>query len=269
MLKMRVLIGICLVAVVQCQTRQGAVEHNQPGDTGEAYAGEAYVHNPVWDLTPFQLYKLRKQGINPESLNAPVENIIVDAAPEAPAAVPQKRVKAVRRPVAGGAPVVRRPAAEGSPAVRRPAAGGAPAVNHPKFQNFKPSNTRQPARQSAVPRPQAVQAVPRPQAVQAVPRPQAVQAVSRPQAVQAIPRPQAVQAIQRSEAVPAVQAAPAAAKVPAPAFQSTSDADQTADFIAEATRHPDPNFWSRAYAYAAPTYAAKAEGSSYTYEAIF
>jgi hypothetical protein len=32
---------------------------------------------------------------------------------------------------------------------------------------------------------------------------------------------------------------------------------QTAQFIAAATGHPDPNFWSRSWSYSAPTYSAQ------------
>merc|ERR1711962_1333666 len=147
---MRFLIAILFVAAAQCQNRPGGYVHDPSGDDGEPY-----VHDPAWDLTPFQLFQLKKKGVSPQSLSQ--NSIIQPAAP-----------------------------------------------SQPKY-------TQQPYQSSY------------------------------------------------QAAAPSYQAA-------APSYQA---APQTADYIAQATRHPDPNFWSRAYAYTAPKYAAKAEGSSYAYEAIF
>merc|ERR1719348_892111 len=246
----------------------GGYQHDTSGDQGVEY-----VHNPEWDLTPFERYKLKKAAelerssgpdlaaVQASRANAPRPNQI----PTSAAAVLPKRVKAVRRPAA--------------PAVQ------APRTNQPSFQNFQARNTF-----SQPPRPQAV-AIPRPAPRPVAPRQQAApqqlgllqqsagaaytqtavfgqqQQPLRQQhlavfqaAPTAAPRRPAPAAPVQFRAVPAVRATPA----PAPAVPA---AIQSPQFIAQNTQHPDPNFWNRAYEYQAPSYAAKAAGSSYTYVA--
>merc|ERR1711962_1833590 len=162
---MRFLIAILFIAAAQCRNRPGGYVHDPSGDDGEPY-----VHDPAWDLTPFQLFQLKKKGVSPQSLSR--NSIIQPAAPSQP--------KYTQQP-------------------------------YQSYQQSTYTPSQQPSRSSY------------------------------------------------QAAAPSYQAA-------APSYQA---APQTADYIAQATRHPDPNFWSRAYAYTAPKYAAKAEGSSYAYEAIF
>ncbi len=57
---------------------------------------------------------------------------------------------------------------------------------------------------------------------------------------------------------------PAARFEPAPQPATAASPQQTASFIAAATGHPDPNFWSRSWSYTAPTYAAKVNKVSST-----
>merc|ERR1719348_98177 len=128
----------------------GGYQHDTSGDQGVEY-----VHNPEWDLTPFERYKLKKAAelerssgpdlaaVQASRANAPRPNQI----PTSAAAVLPKRVKAVRRPAA--------------PAVQ------APRTNQPSFQNFQARNTF-----SQPPRPQAAP-IPRPAPRPAAPRPQA------------------------------------------------------------------------------------------------
>jgi hypothetical protein len=67
-------------------------------------------------------------------------------------------------------------------------------------------------------------------------------------------------------------AAPAAAVRFQPAatvaLPAAASPQQTAEFIAAATNHPDPNFWTRSWAYTAPTYAAKASTESLVYKHV-
>merc|ERR1711962_707964 len=171
-LNMRALIPILLVAAIHCQSGQGGYVHDPSGDDGEPY-----VHDPAWDLTPFQLYQIKKKGVSPQSLS---QN-----------------------------------------SISRPAAPRKPAYTQQPYQSYQqPTNTQ----------------------------------------YQTYTPPQQSPSRSSYQFTSSYQAA-------APSYQAA--APQTADYIAQATRHPDPNFWSRAYAYTAPKYAAKAEGSSYTYEAIF
>jgi len=247
----------------------GGYQHDTAGDQGVAY-----VHNPEWDLTPFERYKLKKAAEQERSSAAGPDLAAVQASRAAAprpnqipsgAAVLPKRVKAVRRPAAA-VPVQ------------------APR-NQPSFQNFQARNTF-----SQPPRPQAV-AIPRPAPRPVAPRQQAApqqlgllqqsagaaytqtavfgqqqQPLRQQQlavfqaAPTAAPRRPAPAAPAQFRAVPAVRATPA----PAPAVPA---AIQSPQFIAQNTQHPDPNFWNRAYEYQAPSYAAKAAGSSYTYVA--
>jgi len=236
-------------------------DHDPSGD-----AGVPYVHNPDWDLTPFQRYKLRKaaeKGL-PAPVSAPIQNEIAAAAP---VALP-KRVKAVRRP---------------APAKAATRASG---LGQPTFQNFQPRNAAVPIPRPAPRQQQPVfqqPAAPRRQPQQqgalqqqaggaftqtaffGQQQPQQAQQLSvfqaaparRPAPVEAAPRRAPAVPAARFQAVPATPAVQAAPAAPV----------QTAQFIADSTRHPDPNFWNRAYEYQAPSYAAKAAGSSYTYVA--
>merc|ERR1711962_120988 len=74
---MRFLIAILFVAAAQCQNRPGGYVHDPSGDDGEPY-----VHDPAWDLTPFQLFQLKKKGVSPQSLSQ--NSIIQPAAPSQP-----------------------------------------------------------------------------------------------------------------------------------------------------------------------------------------
>ncbi|XP_023344464.1 uncharacterized protein LOC111713753 [Eurytemora carolleeae] len=156
-----------------------------PDNTGE------YVHNPAWDLTPFQLWKQRKE-LKTQSVDDVALNLVSSDAPSLSLVTNQ------RRPVPA---VVQRPAVQ------------------QRFANFQPNNlpalhqTVQPAVQHFNPQP--------------------VQQFN----VKSLPEAKS---------------------------QMTA-----ADFIAAATRHPDPNFASRSYSYSAPKYAAQVQGSSYSYEAHF
>jgi len=252
----------------------GGYQHDTAGDQGVEY-----VHNPDWDLTPFERYKLKKAAEQARSSGCPVDLAAVQASRAAAprpnqiptnAAVLPKRVKAVRRP----------------------AAAAAAPQNQPSFQNFQARNVF-----SQPPRPQAA-AIPRPAAPRPAPAPrqqaapqqlgllqqsagaaytqtahfgqQQQQPVRQQQlavfqaAPTAAPRRPAPAAPVQFRAVPAVRATPAPATRAAAAVPA---AIQTPQFIAQNTQHPDPNFWNRAYEYQAPSYAAKAAGSSYTYVA--
>merc|ERR1711962_1788341 len=74
---MRFLIAILFVAAAQCQNRPGGYIHDPSGDDGEPY-----VHDPAWDLTPFQLFQLKKKGVSPQSLSQ--NSIIQPVAPSHP-----------------------------------------------------------------------------------------------------------------------------------------------------------------------------------------
>jgi len=223
------LCSLLLVLATEAQTQNDL----QGADTG------AYVHNPDWDLTPFQLFQLKKKGISTiakQPAAAPAAVI-----PAQPAVLPA--VQAFRPPVdTTDVRFQSFPAQQQRPAVRQqqqlqqafrvqqqPAVPAAPAVQQlPTSSQFQISTDfRSPA--AAVPAP----------------------AVRFQPAVAALP-------------APAVRFQPAAASLPAAASPQ-----QTAEFIAAATRHPDPNFWSRSWSYSAPTYSAQAEGSSYSYTAQF
>jgi len=212
--------------------RPGGYSHDPTGDTGVAY-----VHNPAWDLTPFQLYKLRqeeKSAVDVVEVQQPRQPVQQAAQPVQQASQPvqqaaprRQQVKVVRRPAFRQAAA--RPAAPVRQAAPAPvAASGSSFSQNLNFQNFPANNNQRAAPVRAAP-------------LRVAPAP-----------VRAAPAP-----------------APVAPQAFAGGFQQQASVPQTPTFIAQSTGHPDADFWRRAYAYAAPTYAAKAEGSSYTYEAIF
>jgi len=215
--------------------RPGGYSHDPTGDVGQAY-----VHNPDWDLTPFQLYKLRKQGksavdvVEVQQPQQPVQQAVQPVQQQVQQAAPRRQqVKVVRRPAfrQAAAAIPAAPVRQAAPAPVT--ASGSSFSQNLNFQNF-PSNNNQraaPVRVAAAP-------------------------------VRAAP-------VRVSAAPVRVAPAPVAPQAFAGGFQQQASVPQTPQFIAQSTGHPDADFWRRAYAYAAPTYAAKAEGSSYTYEAIF
>jgi len=217
-LKMYSVIAFLLVATVAAQNGF----EDQFADQGDG----SYIHNPLWDLTPFQKYQLKKGLIKIEGLS------VAPAEPTAPAA---PAVQAAPVPQAAAEPAVRRFK------VRRPAATQAAAGDHRVFANFAP-NSRQaaPLRQAAPIRPAFEDAV-----------------------RHAAPRRQAAAPVQRFQAVPQRQAAVQ------PTFQSAPQAPLSVADIAAATGNPDSAHSRRFWQYTADKYAAKAEGSSYTYSAIF
>jgi len=197
---------------------QNTIE-DQFADKGDG----SYVHNPLWDLTPFQKYQLKKGLLKIEGLvDAPAQAAAPVAVQAAAAPAPLPAAEPIRRRVK----------------VQRPAA--AAAGQHRVFSNFAPGAQRQAAAAPSVFRPAAAAAPARQQA-----------------AFQAVPQRQAAP-VQQPQ--PTFRAAPVAAAPAAPLNPGT---------IAAVTGHPDPNFSRRFWQYTADTYAAKAEGSSYTYSAIF
>jgi len=274
------ILSTMLVGAVMGQTDN--YQHDPSGDTGVAY-----VHNPAWDLTPFERYKLRKAAEREQQAgggvalpaSAPVQNEIGGGGQ----AVLPKRVKAVRRP----APQQQQQQQQHQQALAIGAGTRASGLGQPTFQNFQPRNVAA----AQPPRPQPQQQLPAFRQQPAAPRQQqpvlqqregaaAFQQVAffgQQQQQQQQPQQQQQQFFQ---AAPAARAAPRAPARAAARFQAVpatptaaaaaapaAAAVQTAQFIADSTRHPDPNFWNRAYEYTAADYAAKAAGSSYTYVA--
>merc|ERR1719378_378506 len=76
---MRAISAVLFVVTVQAQNRPGGYVHDTSGDTGEPY-----VHDPAWDLTPFQLYQLRQKGVSPQGLSQNSINSFGSIRPAAP-----------------------------------------------------------------------------------------------------------------------------------------------------------------------------------------
>merc|ERR1711962_1567339 len=89
---MRFLIAILFIAAAQCRNRPGGYVHDPSGDDGEPY-----VHDPAWDLTPFQLFQLKKKGVSPQSLSQ--NSIIQPAAPSQPTKLLLPPIKLLLLPI--------------------------------------------------------------------------------------------------------------------------------------------------------------------------
>merc|ERR1712071_247486 len=120
--------------------RPGGYSHDPTGDVGQAY-----VHNPDWDLTPFQLYKLRKQeesAVDVVEVQQPQQPVQQAVQPVQQAAPRRQQVKVVRRPAFRQA-VAAIPAAPVRQAAPAPVtASGSSFSQNLNFQNF-PSNNNQ------------------------------------------------------------------------------------------------------------------------------
>jgi len=195
----------------------------------EAVEPGQYVHNPDWDLTPYQIWK-RKQAAKAGTTQISANTIA--------AAPVEKKVVTVRR---------QKPVQKPQP---QPAVYQQPQQQQPRFDNFQ-AVQQQPARQQPR-RPVQPAFQPAPRREQAYYQPAPVQ--------QQRPAPQQ-QSFQQPRPQPQQQPAYQAQQFAYPRAQHQTYTDQ---YIYEANNNAQ-----RTYSYTAPTYQAQAKGESYSYQAQY
>jgi len=201
-----------------------------------------YVHNPDWDLTPYQIWK-RKQAGKAGATQVSANTIAAPA---------ERKVVTVRRPK----PVQQQQ--QQTPVYQQ-------QEQLPRFENFqalqKPA--RQQQRQQTQP---AFQPAPRREqqyyqpAPQPAPRQQSFQPAPQQQSFQPAPRQQTFQPAPQQQIQPAFQQQTSAFAYPRAQHQTYTD-----EYIFEANNNAQ-----RIYSYTAPNYQAQAKGGdSYSYSAVY
>jgi len=224
----RLLAILCLASVAVAQDSVYSTEDVEPGQ---------YVHNPEWDLTPYQLWK-RKQAAK-KGLQQPKAN----ALPE-----PARKVVTVRK---------QKPKA-------KPAAA---APQQSRFQNFQQVEQQRssPAYQQQQQQPQREQAYYQPAPQQPV-QPAYQQQSFKQQTFQQPQQPQ--RAAYQQQQQPAYQQQQQQHPYQQPqqvaAYPSAQFQTYTPEYIFEANNNAQ-----RIYSYTADKYQAKAEGGSYSYAALY
>merc|ERR1711990_17757 len=218
----RLLAVLCLASVAVAQDSIYSTEAVEPGQ---------YVHNPEWDLTPYQLWK-RKQAAK-KGLQQPSANSL----PE-----PARKVVTVRKQ---------------KPRVQQQAAA---APQQSRFQNFQQveqqrsspvyQQQQQPRREQAYYQPAPQQPV-QPAYQQPAFKQQTFQQPQQPQrTAYQQPAYQQQQAYQQPQQVAA--------------YPRAQHQTYTQEYILEANNNAQ-----RIYSYTADKYQAKAEGGSYSYAALY
>merc|ERR1712072_642535 len=217
----RLLAVLCLASVAVAQDSIYSTEAVEPGQ---------YVHNPEWDLTPYQLWK-RKQAAK-KGLQQPSANSL----PE-----PARKVVTVRKQ---------------KPRVQQQAAA---APQQSRFQNFQQVEQQRssPVYQQQQPRREQAYYQPAPQ--QPV-QPAYQQPAFKQQTFQQPQQPQ--RAAYRQPAYQQQQTYQQPQQVAA--YPRAQHQTYTPEYIFEANNNAQ-----RIYSYTAPKYQAKAEGGSYSYAAIY
>jgi len=219
----RILLLLSLAAVATCQD-------SSPAQAG-VEAGQ-YVHNPDWDLTPFQLWK-RKQAAKAGAAKAPLNSLpepawkVVTVRKQKPRQQQQQRQQQLERQ-------------------QQP--------EQSRFANFQPVPAVEPAAQPARQQPRRQQAYYQPAPRQPV---QKVQPAFRQPAYQ--PTQPAYQAAQPSQPVQ-----PAYHQTGLVAYPRAQHQTYTPEYIFEANNNAQ-----RIYSYKAEKYQAKAAGESYSYQALY
>jgi len=225
----RILLLLSLAAVATSQDSSPAQAVVEAGQ---------YVHNPEWDLTPFQLWK-RKQAAKAGAAKAPLNSL-----PE-----PARKVVTVRKQKPR-----QQQERQQQERQQQQQRQQQQLPEQSRFANFHPVAAVEPAAQPARQQPRRQQAYYQPAPRQPV---QKVQPAFRQSAYQ--PTQPAYQAAQPVQAVQ-----PAYQQTGLVAYPRAQHQTYTPEYIFEANNNAQ-----RIYSYKAEKYQAKAAGESYTYQALY